>query len=230
MLVLTLRMRSRSLLSWTCGLRICPSRPSITCGRLCRVLRMRQESRSTTMSAGWMMFSHSTWCRIHFKDSPTTCYGRSSSPCTPLIRSPDIAVESHSHLRKLFHLFIHDRSLSLWYLVCLTRSRSRKVNWCIQSLYYLTLKQPAGAQSGVQVSQQAKDAFADLKEGRKHKYVIFNLSPDNREVEVLKASSSPDYDEFLKDLPEDQCRWAVYDLEFEKPDGGRRTKLCFFSW
>ncbi|KAF8236361.1 actin depolymerizing protein, partial [Tricholoma matsutake] len=84
--------------------------------------------------------------------------------------------------------------------------------------------------SGVQVSQQAKDAFADLKEGRKHKYVIFNLSPDNREVEVLKASSSPDYDEFLKDLPEDQCRWAVYDLEFEKPDGGRRTKLCFFSW
>jgi Cofilin/tropomyosin-type actin-binding protein len=97
-------------------------------------------------------------------------------------------------------------------------------------IYYLTLWQPAGAQSGVQVSQQAKDAFIDLKEGRKHKYVIFNLSPDNREVEVLSASSSTDYDDFVKELPEDQCRWAVYDLEFEKPDGGRRSKLCFFSW
>jgi len=91
-------------------------------------------------------------------------------------------------------------------------------------------QQPAGAQSGVQVSQLAKDAFIDLKEGRKHKYVIFSLSKNNKEVEVLKASSSTDYDEFLKDLPEAQCRWAVYDLEFEKPDGGKRSKLCFFSW
>jgi cofilin len=97
------------------------------------------------------------------------------------------------------------------------------------TFYYLTLRQPAGAQSGIQVSQVAKDTFTELK-GRKHKYVIFSLSASNREVEVLKSSSSTDYDEFLNDLPEDQCRWAVYDLEFEKPDGGKRTKLCFFSW
>jgi cofilin len=30
-------------------------------------------------------------------------------------------------------------------------------------------------------------------------------------------------------LPEAECRWAVYDLAFEK-DGGKRTKLAFVMW
>lgn len=44
-----------------------------------------------------------------------------------------------------------------------------------------------------------------------------------------KTSADTAYDKFLKDLPEDQCRWAVYDLEFEK-DGAKRSKICFISW
>jgi hypothetical protein len=69
LLLLTVRMRSHSLLSWTCGLHICPSRPSITCGRLCRRPRMKRASLNMTMSAGWMMFSHSNCCRIHLNET-----------------------------------------------------------------------------------------------------------------------------------------------------------------
>ncbi|KAG8698565.1 hypothetical protein FRC09_007174 [Ceratobasidium sp. 395] len=50
------------------------------------------------------------------------------------------------------------------------------------------------------------------------------MSKDNKEIVVLKRSESADYEDFLKDLPEDDCRWAVYDLAFEK-DGGKRNKL-----
>ena len=69
-----------------------------------------------------------------------------------------------------------------------------------------------------------------MKLGKRHKYIIFNLNKDFTEIVVEKSSSSTDYDEFMLDLPEDQCRWAVYDLEFEKEGAGKRNKLVFISW
>jgi len=83
--------------------------------------------------------------------------------------------------------------------------------------------------SGVGVSNDCLPAYQDLKTRRKHKYIIYTLSSDNKEIIVDKTSADTAYDKFLKDLPEDQCRWAVYDLEFEK-DGAKRSKICFISW
>ena len=66
--------------------------------------------------------------------------------------------------------------------------------------------------------------------GKKMKYVIFGLSKDNTEIVVMKTSDSHSYDDFIADLPEADCRWAVYDFEYEREDGGKRNKICFFSW
>lgn len=82
--------------------------------------------------------------------------------------------------------------------------------------------------SGVQVSDDCLTTFRELKLGKKLKYIIFNLSDDLKEIIVEKSSGESDYDGFLSALPADQCRWAVYDFEFEKD--GRRNKLCFISW
>ena len=82
--------------------------------------------------------------------------------------------------------------------------------------------------SGVQVSDECINTFKDLKLGKKYKYIIFNISKDLKEIIVEKTSAESDYEKFLHELPEDQCRWAVYDFEFEKD--GKRNKLCFFSW
>ena len=46
---------------------------------------------------------------------------------------------------------------------------------------------------------------------------------------MLKTSKSTEYEDFIADLPEAECRWAVYDFEYEK-DGGKRNKLFFVSW
>ncbi|KAH7927773.1 putative COF1-cofilin [Leucogyrophana mollusca] len=83
--------------------------------------------------------------------------------------------------------------------------------------------------SGVAVNQQCLDEFQKLKLGKEYKYVVFTLNTSNTEVIVEKASTSTDYDEFLKDLPETGCRWAVYDFEFDLGEG-KRKKICFFSW
>ncbi|KAI9512379.1 actin depolymerizing factor [Russula earlei] len=84
--------------------------------------------------------------------------------------------------------------------------------------------------SGVTVNPDSVAQFQDLKLKKKHKYIIFGLNEDKTEIIVLKSSTSKDYEEFLVDLPENQCRWAVYDLEFLKEEGGLRNKIIFYHW
>ncbi|KAG5634464.1 cofilin [Sphagnurus paluster] len=83
--------------------------------------------------------------------------------------------------------------------------------------------------SGVGVNDQCLTEYQALKLKKAHKYVIFTLSKDFKEIVVEKTSSSQSYDDFVGDLPELECRWAVYDFEFEKEEG-KRNKICFFSW
>lgn len=62
------------------------------------------------------------------------------------------------------------------------------------------------------------------------KYIIFNVNKDSTEIIVEKESKSTDYEDFATELPEKECRWAVYDLEYTKGDEGQRNKLCFIAW
>jgi len=50
-----------------------------------------------------------------------------------------------------------------------------------------------------------------------------------KEVVVEKCGESKEYDDFLADLPEHECRWAIYDLEYQTPSG-KRNKFVFISW
>lgn len=39
------------------------------------------------------------------------------------------------------------------------------------------------------------------------------------------------YDEFLKELPEADCRYGVFDVEYEDPKTkAMRNKIAFFAW
>ncbi|GAA97219.1 hypothetical protein E5Q_03894 [Mixia osmundae IAM 14324] len=85
--------------------------------------------------------------------------------------------------------------------------------------------------SGVAVSSECLEAFQTLKLGKKLKYIIYGLNKDNTEIVVVKTSDSADYDEFVGDLPPADCRWAVYDFEYEQAGGGgKRNKLVFYMW
>ena len=65
-------------------------------------------------------------------------------------------------------------------------------------------------------------AFEDLK-SRRSKYIIYKLSANNKTIEVEKTSTDTDYDKFTNDLPENDCRYAVYDFEYEiDPTEGKR--------
>ncbi|KAH9969558.1 hypothetical protein BC827DRAFT_12872 [Russula dissimulans] len=84
--------------------------------------------------------------------------------------------------------------------------------------------------SGVGVNSECLVSYQVLKLKKKLKYIIFKVSEDKTEIVLHKESASQDYDEFLADLPETECRWAVYDLEFQKEEGGVRNKIIFYHW
>ncbi|PPQ79132.1 hypothetical protein CVT24_012564 [Panaeolus cyanescens] len=84
--------------------------------------------------------------------------------------------------------------------------------------------------SGVTVNEGCLSTFQELKLKKKYKFITFTLSPNATEIVVKDTSTEKDYDAFIESLPEDECRWAVYDVEFEKEDGGKRNKLAFISW
>jgi len=84
--------------------------------------------------------------------------------------------------------------------------------------------------SGVTVNDACLEVFQDLKLKKKYKYIIYKLNADNTEIVTEKTAETSTYDDFIASLPVDGCRYAIYDLEYEKPGEGQRNKICFFAW
>ncbi|KAM9921298.1 hypothetical protein OXX59_006607 [Metschnikowia pulcherrima] len=83
----------------------------------------------------------------------------------------------------------------------------------------------------VTVADESLAAFNDLKLGKKSKFIIFALNAEKTQIVVDKTSSDDDYESFLAELPEDECKYAVYDFEYEIGGGeGKRTKIVFYTW
>ncbi|KAJ1950667.1 cofilin [Linderina pennispora] len=83
--------------------------------------------------------------------------------------------------------------------------------------------------SGVAVNDSCLEAFTDLKLKHTSKYVVYKLNDQNTEIIVDKTSNEKEYDSFIADLPETECRWAVYDLEYDQGEG-KRNKILFVAW
>ena len=84
--------------------------------------------------------------------------------------------------------------------------------------------------SGVAVSEDVLAKFQELKLGHSLRFATFRLSDDHSQVIVDKtAPPSANYNDFVKGLPANDCRYAVYDFEYEA-EGGQRNKILFVVW
>lgn len=84
--------------------------------------------------------------------------------------------------------------------------------------------------SGVGVHDVAVEAFQDLKLKKKYKYITFRISDDNKEIVVEKTIESGNYDSFMEALPTNECRYAVFDFEYDAGSDGKRNKILFYVW
>jgi cofilin len=103
-------------------------------------------------------------------------------------------------------------------------------------IFYVLLVRPTPQQqsTGVVVNDEVVEAFNDfkLKKGtNKLRYFVYVMSKDKKSIEIEKRGSiEKSYDDFCADLPENDCRYGLIDLEFETDDGRPTSKLVFISW
>ena len=88
--------------------------------------------------------------------------------------------------------------------------------------------------SGVTVDDRCLQVFQELKLKKAFSYIVYKLSDDYTTIEVEKLAEADEdvtYDDFVDNLPESDCRYAIYDMHYQKSaQEGMRSKICFFSW
>jgi len=84
--------------------------------------------------------------------------------------------------------------------------------------------------SGVGVDDDVIAKYQELKLGHKNKYIVMKMSDDNKNIVVEKIGGpGSSYEQFLADIPADDCRYAVFDFDFEN-ERGPQNKLLFIHW
>lgn len=79
------------------------------------------------------------------------------------------------------------------------------------------------------VHDDCKLKFLELKSKRNYRYIIFKI--EDQQV-VLEKLGGPEesYDDFTKSLPEDECRYTVFDFDFVTSENCQKSKIFFIAW
>lgn len=81
------------------------------------------------------------------------------------------------------------------------------------------------------VADHSKTTFMELKQKKVHRYVIFKVDEKKREVVVEKTGGPAEsYDDFAASLPENDCRYAVFDFDFVTSENCQKSKIFFIAW
>merc|ERR1719166_590106 len=92
--------------------------------------------------------------------------------------------------------------------------------------------------SGVAIADDCKNVFEDIKKNKTHRYCVFFIK-DEKFITVEKMGGrDASYDDFLADLQsggEGECRYGLYDFEYEHQCQGttevsKKQKLFLMSW
>jgi len=87
--------------------------------------------------------------------------------------------------------------------------------------------------TGVVVGDDVSYAFNEFKLQRgefKLRYFIYAIQDKTKVVIEKQGDRDKTYDDFVADLPENDCRYGLVDLDFETDDGRPTSKIVFISW
>lgn len=69
-----------------------------------------------------------------------------------------------------------------------------------------------------------------LQQGEKLRYIVYKI--ENKKTIVIDKKGTRDmtYEDFCKEMPENDCRYGVIDLAFSTVDDRPTSKLVFITW
>ena len=87
-------------------------------------------------------------------------------------------------------------------------------------------------QTGIPTETECVSEYTAMKLNKaKYAYLIFGMDKDYSKIQISKkGEENASYDEFVAELPLDDCRYAVVNIKFSLEDGGEREKLLFIQW
>ncbi|PIA36445.1 hypothetical protein AQUCO_03400372v1 [Aquilegia coerulea] len=95
----------------------------------------------------------------------------------------------------------------------------------------MSFRMSSNASSGMGVSDHSTTTFMELQRKKVHRYVIFKIDEKKKEVVVDKTGGPAEsYDDFTSSLPENDCRYAVYDFDYVTSDNCQKSKIFFIAW
>jgi len=88
------------------------------------------------------------------------------------------------------------------------------------------------------VAEECKTHFEEVKKGKKHRYVVFYIKDEKQICVECVGDRDASYDDFLNDLRkagETECRYALYDYEYDHQcqgttESSKKQKLFLMSW
>ncbi|XP_077232887.1 actin-depolymerizing factor 1-like [Tasmannia lanceolata] len=89
----------------------------------------------------------------------------------------------------------------------------------------------ANAASGMAVNDDCKLKFLELKAKRTYRFITYKIDEKLKQVIVEKLGEpAQSYDDFFASLPENECRYAIYDFDFVTAENIQKSKIFFIAW
>lgn len=83
--------------------------------------------------------------------------------------------------------------------------------------------------TGVGVSDAAVADFTEFKkQSNSTRYIVFKI--DGGVIVTEATSDNADFADFISKLPANECRYAVYKMDFTTTDGRPNTKIASIAW
>ncbi|KAK9051921.1 hypothetical protein SSX86_028549 [Deinandra increscens subsp. villosa] len=87
------------------------------------------------------------------------------------------------------------------------------------------------ATTGMWVADECKNSFMEMKWKKSHRYIVFKIDEKSKLVTVDKVGGAGEgYSDLTASLPDDDCRYAVFDFDFVTVDNCRKSKIFFIAW
>eukprot|EP00252_Welwitschia_mirabilis_P020811 TRINITY_DN5182_c0_g1_i1.p1 TRINITY_DN5182_c0_g1~~TRINITY_DN5182_c0_g1_i1.p1 ORF type:complete len:149 (-),score=38.02 TRINITY_DN5182_c0_g1_i1:237-683(-) len=89
----------------------------------------------------------------------------------------------------------------------------------------------AGASSGIGAADECRLIFQELQMKKTHRYIIFKIDDKGKQIVVEKTGGPGEsFKDFTASLPENNCRYAVYDFDFVTNENCQKSKIFFIAW